>query len=152
MSRHIVNSGPFYSYISQGLGRVTGVGAAFVALPAYSLMQIGLFGLCGVVGSGLLAAAGIKASWFACALGAWAVVAVLNLLWVDLSGRVLAVLLVAEITVVLVYDVVMIANPAGATVSFDTLSPATMMSPQAAAMLVLAIAGFVGFEATVVLS
>jgi amino acid transporter len=152
MSRHIVNSGAFYSYISHGLGRVAGVGAAFVALPAYALMQIGLFGLFGVVASNLLAVAGIKATWFACALGAWAVVAVLGLLWVDLSGRVLAVLLIAEITVVLIYDIVMVANPAHGTVSFATLSPATMLTPQAAAMLVLAIAGFVGFEATVVLS
>ncbi len=152
MSRHIVNSGAFYSYISHGLGRVAGVGAAFVALPAYALMQIGLFGLFGVVASGLLAVAGIQATWFACALGAWAVVAVLGLLWVDLSGRVLAVLLIAEITVVLIYDIVMVANPAHGAVSFATLSPATMLTPQAAAMLVLAIAGFVGFEATVVLS
>jgi amino acid transporter len=152
MSRHIVNSGAFYSYISHGLGRVAGVGAAFVALPAYAIMQIGLFGLFGVVGSGILAAFHVHASWFWCALGAWAVVAVLNLLWVDLSGRVLAVLLVAEISVVLIYDVVMVANPADGTVSFAALSPTLMLSPQAAAMLVLAIAGFVGFEATVVLS
>ena len=41
MSRHIVNSGAFYAYISHGLGRLAGVGAAFVALPAYALMQIG---------------------------------------------------------------------------------------------------------------
>lgn len=152
MSRHIVNSGAFYSYISQGLGRPVGVGAAFIALPAYSMMQIGLFGLFGVVGSGLLASVGVTVAWYVCALAAWLLVAVLGLLWVDLSGRVLALLLVCEITIVLVYDAVMIANPAGGTVSFATLSPANMLSPQAAAMLVLAIAGFVGFEATVVLS
>ena len=58
MSRHIVNSGAFYAYISQGLGRVFGVAAAFVALPAYALMQIGLFGLFGVVASGVLDALG----------------------------------------------------------------------------------------------
>jgi amino acid transporter len=152
MSRHIVNSGAFYSYISHGLGRVPGVGAAFVALPAYSMMQIGLFGLFGVVASGLLEAAGVRVGWFLCALVAWALVSILGLLWVDLSGRVLAVLLVSEITLVLIYDAVMIANPAGGSVSFAMLSPANMLSPQAAAMLVLAIAGFVGFEATVVLS
>jgi amino acid transporter len=152
MSRHIVNSGAFYSYISHGLGRSTGVGAAFVALPAYALMQIGLFGLFGVVASGILDKLGVRASWFVCALVAWLLVAVLGLLWVDLSGRVLAVLLVAEIALVLVYDLVMISHPAGGTVSFATLSPSKMLSPQAAAMLVLAIAGFVGFEATVVLS
>jgi amino acid transporter/GNAT superfamily N-acetyltransferase len=152
MSRHIVNSGAFYSYISHGLGRVIGVGAAFVALPAYALMQIGLFGLLGVVASGLLAAGGINAGWFPCALVAWAVVAVLGLLWVDLSGRVLAVLLVLEITVVLIYDAVMIAHPAGGTVSMATLDPATALTPEFGALLVVAIAGFVGFEATVVLS
>ena len=152
MSRHIVNSGAFYSYISHGLGRVAGVSAAFVALPAYSIMQIGLFGLFGVVGSGVLGAMNVRVSWFWCALAAWLVVALLGLLWVDLSGRVLAILLIAEILVVLVYDVVMVAFPAEGTVSFATLSPALMLTPQAAAMLVLAIGGFVGFEATVVLS
>jgi amino acid transporter len=152
MSRHIVNSGAFYSYISHGLGRVTGVGAAFVALPAYAVMQIGLFGLFGVVASGLLKAAGVQADWFVCALVAWALVAVLGLLWVDLSGRVLAVLLVAEISVVLIYDAVMVAHPAHGAVSFATLAPSNVLSPEFGALLVVAIAGFVGFEATVVLS
>jgi amino acid transporter len=152
MSRHIVNSGAFYSYISHGLGRVLGVGAAFVALPAYAMMQIGLFGLFGVVASGILGSLGLRADWFACALVAWALVAVLGLLWVDLSGKVLAVLLIAEIGVVLIYDLVMVVNPAHGTVSFATLSPAQLFTPEVAAMMVLAIAGFVGFEATVVLS
>jgi amino acid transporter len=152
MSRHIVNSGAFYSYISHGLGRVLGVAAAFVALPAYAMMQIGLFGLFGVVASGILDGLGVQADWFVCALLAWALVAVLGLLWVDLSGKVLAVLLIAEIAVVLVYDAVMIANPAGDSVSFATLAPAQLFTPEVAAMMVLAIAGFVGFEATVVLS
>jgi amino acid transporter len=152
MSRHIVNSGAFYSYISHGLGRVVGVGAAFVALPAYSLMQIGLFGLFGSAASGILAELGLTVSWYGCAIAAWLLVAVLGLLWVDLSGKVLAILLVAEISVVLIYDLVMVANPASGTISFATLSPAPLVTPEVGSMLVLAIAGFVGFEATVVLS
>jgi amino acid transporter len=152
MSRHIVNSGAFYSYISHGLGRIPGVGAAFVALPAYAMMQIGLFGLFGVVASGVLNGLGLNVGWFACAIAAWALTAVLGVLWVDLSGKVLAVLLVAEILIVLIYDVVMVANPADGSVSFSTLNPAQVLTPEVAAMMVLAIAGFVGFEATVVLS
>jgi amino acid transporter len=152
MSRHIVNSGAFYSYISHGLGRVIGVGAAFVALPAYSVMQIGLFGLFGVVASGILASFGVHATWFVCAIVAWAIIAVLGLLWVDLSGKVLAVLLIAEIALVLIYDAIMVAHPYGGHVSFATLSPVKLATPEVGAMLVLAIAGFVGFEATVVLS
>jgi amino acid transporter len=152
MSRHIVNSGAFYSYISHGLGRVTGVGAAFVALPAYSLMQVGLFGLFGSAASGILAEFGLKVPWYGCAIAAWAIVAVLGLLWVDLSGRVLAVLLVAEITIVLIYDLVMVGHPADHHVSFATFNPAPLLTPVVGSLLVLAIAGFVGFEATVVLS
>src|ERR1043165_4699133 len=148
MSRHIVNSGAFYAYISHGLGRLAGVGAAFVGLPAYALMQIGLFGLFGSAASDILAALGVQVGWFTCALVAWALVALLGLLWVDLSGKVLAVLLIAEISVVLIYDVVMIANPAGGTVSFATLNPVPLFTADAGPMLVLAIAGFVGFEAT----
>ena len=152
MSRHIVNTGAFYSYISHGLGRMSGVGAAFVALPAYSLMQIGLFGLFGSAASGILAALGFSVPWYACAVAAWAAVAVLGLLWVDLSGRVLAVLLVLEIAIVLIYDVVMIGNPANGEITFSQFSPAPLATPVVGILLVLAIAGFVGFEATVVLS
>jgi amino acid transporter len=152
MSRHIVNSGAFYSYISHGLGRVTGVGAAFVALPAYSIMQIGLFGLFGSAASGILAEFGLKVPWYACALAAWAIIAVLSLLWIDLSGKVLAVLLVAEITIVLLYDGVMVGHPANHHVSFQTFNPAPLLTPVVGSLMVLAIAGFVGFEATVVLS
>jgi amino acid transporter len=152
MSRHIVNSGAFYSYISHGLGRVIGVGAAFVALPAYAMMQIGLFGLFGVIASNIIATMGVHASWFVCALVAWALVAIMGMLWVDLSGKVLAILLIAEISVVFFYDLIMTIFPAGGHVTFTTLSPANMLSPEAAALLVVAIAGFVGFEATVVLS
>jgi amino acid transporter len=152
MSRHIVNSGAFYSYISHGLGRVTGVGAAFVALPAYSLMQVGLFGLFGSAASGILAEFGLKVPWYGCAIVAWAIVAVLSLLWIDLSGKVLAILLVAEISIVLIYDLVMVGHPANHHVSFATFNPAPLLTPVVGSLLVLAIAGFVGFEATVVLS
>jgi hypothetical protein len=51
--RHIVNAGAFYAYIGHWLGRVIGVDAALVALRAYSLMQIGLFGPFGAVASGV---------------------------------------------------------------------------------------------------
>src|SRR5579859_5386335 len=47
MTRYITNSGAFYAFISQGLGRVPGVSAALVALLAYTLLQVGLYGAFG---------------------------------------------------------------------------------------------------------
>jgi len=152
MSRHIVNSGAFYSYISHGLGRMIGVAAAFIALPAYAAMQIGLLGLFGVVAQSILAASGIAVSWFVCSVVGWLLVAILGVLWVDLSGKVLAVLLTVEIAIVLIYDFVMLAHPHGGRADFGSLNPVQLATPEVVAMLVLAIAGFVGFEATVVLS
>ncbi|MCU7728574.1 APC family permease [Actinoplanes sp. KI2] len=152
MSRHIVNSGAFYSYISHGLGRMVGVGAAFVALPAYSVMQIGLYGLFGAAAANILAAFGVVTPWWVCAIAAWLIVTVLGLLWVDLSGKVLAVLLVLEISIVLIYDLTMLSHPHGGHITFSSFNPAPLLTPVAGSLLVIAIAGFVGFEATVVLS
>ncbi len=42
MAQRIVNSGAFYSFISHGLGRPAGVGAALVALIAYNTLQVAL--------------------------------------------------------------------------------------------------------------
>ena len=47
MSRHVANSGAFYTYVSRGLGNSAGVGAALIALVAYNAMQIGIYGLFG---------------------------------------------------------------------------------------------------------
>ena len=95
---------------------------------------------------------GWHAAWWVYALGAWAVVAVLGLLKVDLNSRVLAVLLVAEVAAVVVFDVVDLANPAGGTVTFSTLSPSNLIASGIGAGMVLAVTSYVGFESAVVFS
>jgi amino acid transporter len=47
MARHITNAGALYAYISRGLGRPLGVGAALVAALAYNMLQVGLYGMFG---------------------------------------------------------------------------------------------------------
>lgn len=55
MARHITNAGALYAYVSRGLGRPAGVGAALVAALAYNLLQVGLYGMFGPTLSGYLA-------------------------------------------------------------------------------------------------
>ncbi|REF94604.1 amino acid/polyamine/organocation transporter (APC superfamily) [Asanoa ferruginea] len=152
MSRHVVNAGAFYSYVSHGLGRTFGVSAAAVALVAYNAMQVGLYGAFGYVGSLVLGAFGVTVAWWPCALVGWAIVAILGLLDVSLNGRVLATMLAAEVLIVLIYDAAMITHPAGGALRFDTLQPDQLLTPDIAAVMVVSVAGFVGFEATVVFS
>ena len=69
MSRHVVNAGVFYAYISQGLGGAWGVAASFVALVSYNAIQIGLYGLFGAAAGGFLdAKPGLNWTWEAWAL------------------------------------------------------------------------------------
>ncbi len=55
----------------------------------------------------------MHAAWWAWALAAWAVITVLGLLRVDITGRVLGVLLTAEILVILAETVSGLAAPGG---------------------------------------
>jgi amino acid transporter len=156
MTRHITNSGAFYAFISQGLGRVTGVAAALIALLSYSFLQVGLYGAFGPAAAAETAAhLHVRAAWWAWALGAWAIITILGLLRVDITGRVLGVLLTAEIAVILAETVAGLADPAGGHLSFATLSPAGLTSAgwgSFGVLAVVAVLGFVGFEQAPVLA
>jgi amino acid transporter len=155
MARHITNADSFYAFIAQGCGRVPGVAAALVALLAYTLLQVGLYGALGPNAASEAAAhLGIHAAWWAWALGAWALVAILGLLRVDITGRVLGVLLTAEVVVIIAETVSGLAYPAAGHLSFATLSPASLSSAgwgTFGVLAVVAVLGFVGFEQAPVL-
>jgi amino acid transporter len=156
MTRHITNSGAFYAFIARGLGRTMGVAAALVALLSYSFLQVGLYGAFGPNAASEAAAhLNIHAPWWAWALGAWAVITVLGLLRVDITGKVLGVLLCAEITVIIAETVTGLARPAGGHLSFATLSPGALTSAgfgTFGVLAVVAVLGFVGFEQAPVLA
>jgi amino acid transporter len=155
MARHVISSGAFYAFIATGLGRVAGVAAAMVALLSYSLLQVGLYGALGPAASSEAAAhLGVTAPWWAWALVAWAVIAVLGQQRVEITGRVLGVLLTAEIGVIVGETVAGLARPAGGRLSFATLSPADLAQHGLGTfgvLAVVAVLGFVGFEQAPVL-
>ena len=156
MTRHITNAGAFYAFIARGLGRVTGVAAALVALLAYSFLQVGLYGAFGPNAAAEAAAhLGVHATWWVWALAAWAAVTVLGLFRVDVTGKVLGVLLTAEVIVIVAETISGLAHPAGGRLSFAVLSPAALGSAGAGTfgvLAVVAVLGFVGFEQAPVLA
>jgi amino acid transporter len=156
MARRITNAGAFYAFVSRGLGRAAGVAAALVALVAYSCLQVGLYGALGPSAASEAAAyLHVRAPWWEWALGAWAVITVLGLLRVDITGWVLGVLLSAEILVILAETVSGLAHPAGGHLSVATLSPMALTSAGLGTfgvLAVVAVLGFVGFEQAPVLA
>jgi amino acid transporter len=153
MARQVANAGAFYAYVARGLGQPCGVAAAWIALLAYNSLQVGLYGLVGVAAAPLLNGwLGIEIAWWVIALVAWALVAVLGVQQVDVNGRILAVLMLAEIGILLVFAASSLTHPEAGTIATDALSVDALLGPGMGALLALGVLGFVGFESAVVFS
>jgi amino acid transporter len=139
-ARRIRHAAAFYALIAQGLGRVWGVAAGMVALVAYNCIQISLYGLLGASISGLIGGA-----WWVWAYLALAVVAALGVLHIDLNAKVLAVLLVAEIGVILLFDLAGLSSPADG-LSLGPLLPSNLLVNGIGGVFALGIAAFIGYE------
>lgn len=155
MSKYVPNAGAFYSYIQRGLGRHVGVGAAALALGSYGVMLIGLYTYLGVATSKLLTAVHIGIPWWASAIGWVCLVGVLGYRDIELSSKVLGVLLIAETLAVVLVDIgVICAGGAGWSggggLSLVPLSPSEFATGAPSLGLMFAFFCFIGFEATAV--
>ncbi|MCW2515418.1 MAG: Putrescine importer PuuP [Mycobacterium sp.] len=152
MAKHVAGAGAFYTYITQGLGRHTGLGAAFLALLSYTAVQGGVYGYLGAAVNDLVTThGGPEIPWYLWAIVVMAVVAVLGYRHIELSGKVLGVLLLCEVGIVLVIDAAVIARGGGDS-GFSTaaLSPSQFFTGAPGIALIFALAGYIGFEATAV--
>jgi hypothetical protein len=129
LSRQVVAAGALYAYISRGLGPTAGITAAAIALVAYPLMHLGLLAGLGAILTQALATAGIQLPWLAGTLTAWTAIAVLGTRRIDLTGRLLAVLLIAEVTVMIGYDAILVTHPHGGHPQTGPLSPTQLLAP-----------------------
>ena len=152
MARHISNAGSFYAFTARGLGGVAGGAAAYIAVLAYNAMQIGLYGLFGAVAAGTFASFGLELSWWVWSLIALALVAILGYRQIDLSAKVLAVLVAAEYIVVLILDLAIVGKGGATGLSTASFTPDAFMSGSTIIGMLLCFAGFMGFEATTIYS
>lgn len=151
MTRQVPRPGAFYTYVDYGLGRAPGMAAAYLALLTYTSVQAAVYGYIGELLRLTLTPLGMPdMPWWLYTLAVVGVVAVLGYRHIDLSAKVLGVLLVAEIAivVVLVAAVVLTGGPEG--LSLTPFEPSTVLSGAPGIGLMLAMAAFIGFESTVV--
>jgi amino acid transporter len=148
----VKSAGAFYAYVDKGLGRSAGIGAAFAALFSYLTLEAAVFGLFGPALDGLLQSYGLPAvPWWVYALIGLAVVAFVAYRRIELSGRVLAVLLIAEVVIVLALDAVVVFSGGGPEgYSTGIFDPTQILSGAPGFGILFAILSFIGFEATAV--
>jgi amino acid transporter len=149
MARHTANAGGFYAMTTRGLGGRAGGAMSMVAILSYNCMQIGVQGLVGVFAAGTFSMIGIDLPWYVWSFVSIALVAVLGYRQVDLSARILMVLVALEFLIVLVLLLAILFSGGAAGLSLEPFSWAAF-SPALA--LLFCFASFVGFEATVLYS
>jgi amino acid transporter len=155
MARHHTSSGGFYSYVARGLGQPAGGAAAIIALLGYNAMQIGLYGLFGAASAGFFATLGLALPWWVYVFVAAALIGVLGYRQVDLSMKVLGVLVSLEFLIVVILDLAIIVKGGqggGAPLTVESFTVGALLSGSLAQALLFNCASFVGFEATTIYS
>jgi amino acid transporter len=150
LTPYVDEAGAFFSYVRTALGFPAGIGIACVALVSYVAIEAGVYGLLGPAGASVVELFGGPAlPWWLFAVIAFVITAVLGYRNIQLSSRVLAVLLTAEIAIVAILDLVIVVR-GGDGLSTGIVNPTVIFSGSLGIGLLFALISFVGFEATAI--
>ena len=125
MARKVTAVGGFYSFISHGLGRELGMAMGFGSVVAYSVFETSLSGgFAFFANAKLQSLFGVNVPWPWLAAGMVVLIAALTFFDVKLSAVLLGAALIAEILIMLAFDVGVYGHlGAGATLSLEAVNP-----------------------------
>jgi amino acid transporter len=146
IGRRVVSTGAFYTYVAEGLGKPLGVGTAYCAIISYGSFAFGLAAACGYFDEQVFLAVGLKVDWTICAAVSVLVTGLLNYRSMDASSKILAVIIVVETAVLVVFDGSVIAAKGWAAFPLASFAPAQWLAPGVGVSLMTAFTCFVGFE------
>ncbi|NYD25129.1 amino acid permease [Kineococcus aurantiacus] len=152
MTRAVPRPGAFYTYIREGLGRPLGLGGSFLALVTYGFNITSALVVGGIAVNNLIGAFtdGLSAPWWLWSLVLLVVAGGLSYFNVELSAKVLSVILVIEVLLVTIFDVRLIASGGVEGQSVAAWNPAHLLTPSLGVLLLFSIGVFNGFEATAI--
>ncbi|ORA39078.1 APC family permease [Mycobacterium aquaticum] len=152
MTRHLPRPGSFYAFITAGLGKVTGLGSAFLAVVSYVLMLGGCFPFIGMTLTELISSmGGPQTPWWLWTIIAWTIVSILCYFHIELSAKILSVAMVLEVTIVVIFNAAVLVHGGGPQgFALAPLNPASLSQGDVGIGLLFAIMIFLGFEATAV--
>ncbi len=143
MSRRVVNTGAFYTYVARGIGKPPAVGAAYLAVLSYTALTIGLAGAFGYF---IQLASNNAVTWEIPSGIAIVIVAILGYRSADLSAKVLGVLMLLEFAVLIVFDGAVGFHKGVHALPLSSLAPHNIFSGSIGIALMFAFTSFVGFE------
>ncbi|MBY0441782.1 MAG: APC family permease [Mycobacteriaceae bacterium] len=152
MAGQVRKPGAFFTFIGYGLGRQMGLAAAYLAVLAYTAIQLSVHAYLGyILSTTLIRLGGPVVPWWLFTVVGIALVGVFGFGRIDLSGKVLAVLLVGEVGVVLaLVGAVVFSGAAPEGLSLAPFAWHNVVSGAPGVGLMFAMAAFIGFESTVI--
>lgn len=151
MTRHVPKPGAFFTYIAHGLGRPAGLAAAYSAVLCYMAIELGVFGFIGYeIDDGIQRLGGPHIHWSIYAFLSVAAVGWLGFRHIELSSKLLAVLLTLEIAIVMLISIVVVLKGGADGLDLTSFKPSTINSGAPSLGIMFAIASFIGFEATAI--
>jgi amino acid transporter len=146
ISRRVINTGAFYSYIARGIGRPPAVGAALLAVAAYTVNIAGIAGGTGYFVHILSVELGSPVSWMWGTVPVIVLVGLVGYRSVHVSAKVLGTITALSIVALLVYDVMIIADKGLAAFPAASFAPSTMFSGSLGLAALFALTSFVGVD------
>ncbi len=152
MSRSVEAPGGFYSFVTAGLGKPAGLGGALLALFGYVFIGFFAPSLFALTLQSFVVNTlnGPDIPWYWYGLGIIAVTTLLAYNRIDLSAKVLTVVMLLESTVVVVFDIAAFATGSGEVVQGIGFSMPWITDAGLGLALLFAVGNFFGFEATVI--
>lgn len=152
MSRYLPNPGAFYAYISAGLGKTVGLASSFLAMLGYMMVGLGITLFFGIVAHDTVATTlhGPDLPWWSYSILLVLIVGALGYLRIDLSAKVLSVVMVVEIVIVLVFDAAVGAKGGPEGRSLEPFTWSAFSQGQVGVAVLFAVITFLGFEATAI--
>jgi amino acid transporter len=133
MSRRVTSAGGFYAFVSHGLGRTAGLGAAAVVTVAYAVLTAAIIGAFGYFASVTVEDwTGVSVPVWALLFGALAVNVVFAWFEVRITARVLGAFFVAELLALLVFAAIVLVQGGESGLSAAPLDPLALVDNEAA--------------------
>ncbi|MBU8867747.1 APC family permease [Paenarthrobacter sp. MMS21-TAE1-1] len=152
MSRSVQGPGGFYSFVTAGLGKPVGLGGAFLALFGYIFIGFFAPSFFGVTLQGFVVntLGGPDIPWCWYALAITAVTTVLAYNRIDLSAKLLTIVMMLEVAIIVVFDVVSFSANGLEAVQSAGFALRSITDATLGLALLFAVGNFFGFEATVI--
>lgn len=153
MSREITNAGAFFAYVTAGFGPRVGTAAGFVAVLAYNILTVYLVGFLGYFANSVfIAELSIDIPWWVFGLGSLALALALATRGMELSVRVLMVILAVETLLLGALIVAVPINEGFGAFPMESFSPSEVFSSGAGVGLMIGFLAYIGFEGTAIFS